>query len=167
MKKFKETNFVQILRVEDVEVDVLAKGNLSEWTHGRVWWSSIYPKYRPPGSTTGIEWRKLDDPNNIVFERQKPSGREGWGQETQSPVSQICPSKWCTIQERFFTTLSQVFVTRRGKLCVEGSPWSSLWEPLRSQITYPQGRPCRILLANHLSRRKDLCQSLWSMSAVQ
>ena len=30
VKKFKETNFVQILRVEDVEVDVLAKGNLSE-----------------------------------------------------------------------------------------------------------------------------------------
>ena len=30
VKKFKETNFVQILRVENVEVDVLAKGNLSE-----------------------------------------------------------------------------------------------------------------------------------------
>ena len=49
--------------------------------------------------------------------------------------------------------VSPVFVTERGKLCVEGSPRRSLREPLRSQITYPQGRPCKILLANHPGRR--------------
>ena len=36
---------------------------------------------------------------------------------------------------------------KRGQLCVEGSPRRSLRKPLKSQITYPQGRLCRILLA--------------------
>ena len=77
VKKFKEANFIQIPREENVEADTLAKeasatGAMDEFDEVQ-----YIPKYRSPGSAANREQRKLDDPNSIILERQKAFGREG------------------------------------------------------------------------------------------
>ena len=36
VEKFREANFVQIPREENVEADTFSEGSLSDWSHGRV-----------------------------------------------------------------------------------------------------------------------------------
>ena len=53
------------------------EGSLSDWSHERVWWSSICPKYRSLGSAANRERRKLDNPNSIVLKDEKlPEGKD-------------------------------------------------------------------------------------------
>ena len=51
-------------------------------------------------------------------------------------------------------------IENEEKLCVTGSTRKSLWKSFGSQITHPQGRSCRVLLANYPSRCESLCQSI-------
>ena len=127
MKKFKETNFVQIHREENMEVDALAKEALVDQPMNEFDEVQYIPSIDIlEVLQTQIEGNWMTLIISYLKDRSLPEGKD----EVRRLRVQL--ARYVLLND-----VSPVFVTERGKLCVEGSPRRSLREPLRSQITYP------------------------------
>ena len=160
VKKFKETNFIQISREENVEADALAKEASANETIDEFDEVQYIPNIDLP------EVLQVQNEENwmtpIISYLKDRSLLEGKDEATKLRVRL---ARYALLNEVLYKRgFSHPYLRcsspNEAKLRVEGSLRRSLWEPFKSQITYPQGCPCRILLANHLSIRKGLCQSL-------
>ena len=158
MKKFEETDFVQIPGEENMEVDALAK----EASANEAIDEFDEVQYIP--SIDLLEVQQVQNEGNwmtpiisYLKDGRLPERKDG--------------AKKLRVRSARYVLLNEVLYKRGFSqpylkcLAPDEANYMlgsrrSLWKPFRSQVTHPQGRPCRILLANHPSRRKGLCQGL-------
>ena len=117
VKKFKEVDFVQTSREENTEVDTLAK----EASASEVMDEFDEIQYLP--SIDFPEVQQIEGEKywmTPIVSYLKDGRLEGKDEARKSQISQIRPHGQSTIQKGLFTTLSEVFSSGRGQLCIEG-----------------------------------------------
>ena len=117
VKKFKEVDFVQISREENMEVDTLAKEASASEVMDEFDEIQYLPNIDFP-EVQQIEGEKYWMTPIVSYLKDRKL--EGKDEARKSHISQIRPHGQSTIQKGLFTTLSEVFSSGRGQLCTEG-----------------------------------------------
>ena len=112
VKKFKEADFVQIPREENMEVNTLTKEASANEAMDELDEVQYMPSMELP------EMLQIH-PNSVILEGWKASRGEGRSQEAQGQVSQVHPYGRSVIQKRFFPTFPKVFSSGRGELHIK------------------------------------------------
>ena len=151
VKKFKEADFVQIPREENVEADTLAKEASTNEAMDEFEEIQYMPSIDLP------EMLQIEDEENwmtpivsYLKDRRLPKGKDKVRKLRVKSARYILMDEML-YKRGFFPAFPKVFSSGRGELRIKGGSRRSMWKPFKSQITCSQGRPCRILLANRPS----------------
>ena len=111
--------------------------------------------------------RELDHAVNSIFKVRHSARRKRRRKETKSPSLTICDNQGCLIQERFLSSIPEVFEPWGSRLRNERSSRGDLWKSLKGTIVSAQIDPSWVLLAHYAQGRPSLRQGLRQVSEIQ
>ena len=111
--------------------------------------------------------RELDNTVNSISKIRHSARRKRRCKETKSPSLTICADQGCLIQERFLSSIPEVFKQWGSRLRNERSSREDLQKSLRGAVASAKVDPSWVLLAHYAQGRPSLHQGLRQVSEVQ